>query len=244
MNTLSESPAEPGEATPPQRKILVWDAPVRVFHWLMVASFAGAWLTAESEHWRLVHVTLGYTMAGLVLFRILWGLWGTRYAKFSSFVRGPKAIARYAAGLLRGRHQPHTGHNPAGAVAIVALLGLTLLVTLTGWITYNDLAGHWLEEAHQAAANVMLAIIGAHVAAVLWTSWRFRENLVGAMVTGRKPGMPQQGIRRAWHSVAALMLVAVLGFWWTQWLEAPAAGTGADGQTAAVHDRHQGGDGD
>jgi len=123
MNTTSESPAEP---------VLVWDAPVRVFHWLMVLCFAGAWLTAESESWRLVHVTLGYTMAGLVAFRILWGLWGTRYAKFSSFVRGPRAVARYLGNLLRGRHEPYTGHNPAGAVAIVALLVLALLVTVTG----------------------------------------------------------------------------------------------------------------
>lgn len=240
MNTTSESPAEPREAAARRRKILVWDAPVRVFHWLMVASFAGGWLTAESEQWRLVHVTLGYTMAGLVLFRVLWGLWGTRYAKFSSFVRGPAAIKRYAAGLLRGRHESHTGHNPAGALAIIALLGLTLLVALSGWAIYNDLAGHWLENVHEAAANVMLAIVGAHVAAVLWTSWRLRENLVGAMVTGRKPGTPGQGIRRAWHSVAAVMLVAVLGFWWTQWQDAPAAQSPAGGQTAAIHDRHQG----
>ena len=197
MSTMSESPAE---------RILVWDAPVRIFHWLMVLCFAGAWLTAESESWRLVHVTLGYTMAGLVAFRVLWGLWGTRYAKFSSFVRGPRAVARYLGNLLRGRHEPYTGHNPAGAVAIVVLLVLALLVTVTGWLTYEDLAGHWLEEGHEAVASAMLAIVGAHVAAVLWTSWRFRENLVGAMVTGRKPGTPQQGIRRAWYSVAVVML--------------------------------------
>ena len=244
MNTMSESRADPQQQAQ-RRKILVWDAPVRLFHWLMVASFAGAWLTAESESWRLVHVTLGYTMAGLVLFRIVWGLWGTRYAKFSSFVRGPKAVARYVSNLLRGRHEPHTGHNPAGAIAILALLGLTLLVTFTGWVTYNDFAGGWLEEVHEAAANVMLAIVGAHVAAVVWTSWRFRENLVRAMVTGRKPGKPEQGIARAWRPLAAVMLAAVLGFWWTQWADAPADDGGrASGQTADVHDRHQHGDED
>jgi cytochrome b len=237
MNTMSESPADAREGSAPKRRILVWDAPVRVFHWLMVASFAGAWLTAESEQWRLVHVTLGYTMAALVLFRIVWGLWGTRYARFSSFVRGPAAIKRYVLGLLQGRHEAHTGHNPAGAVAIIALLGLTLLVTFTGWLTYNDLAGHCLEETHEAAANVMLAIVGAHVVAVLWTSWRFRENLVGAMVTGRKTGSPQQGVRRAWHSLAVVMLAGVLGFWWTQWQAAPQPGEQA---AMVVHDHHQG----
>jgi cytochrome b len=229
MSTMSESRAD--------AKVLVWDAPVRVIHWLMVLCFAGAWLTAESEPWRLVHVTLGYTMAGLVAFRVVWGLWGTRYARFSSFVRGPRAVARYLGNLLRGRHEPHTGHNPAGAIALVALLALTVLVTATGWLTYQDLAGHWLEEGHEAVASVMLAIVGAHVAAVLWTSWRLRENLVGAMLTGRKQGAPEQGIRRAWYGLAAVMLVAVAAFWGTQWAGAPAAA--GQGPTAAAHDRHQ-----
>src|SRR5690606_37588088 len=90
---------------------LVWDVPVRVFHWLLVLCFAGAWLTAESEHWRLVHVTLGYTMAGLLAFRVLWGLVGTRYARFASFVRGPRAVIGYLKSLV-GRHpEHHTGHN-------------------------------------------------------------------------------------------------------------------------------------
>jgi cytochrome b len=243
MNTKSEFPAEPAQAPGGTRKILVWDAPVRVFHWLMVFSFAGAWLTAESERWRLLHVTLGYTMAGLVIFRLVWGLFGTRYAKFSSFVRGPQEVALYLGNLVRGRHEPHTGHNPAGAVAIVALLGLTLLVTLTGWLTYEDLAGHWLEEGHEAVANVMLAIVAAHVAAVLWTSWRLRDNLVGAMITGRKRGRAEQGIRRAWHGLAVVMLVAVFGFWGAQWIEAPGAAP-THAAAASMHDRHQHGDHD
>lgn len=111
---------------PGSRKILVWDAPVRVFHWLMVLSFAGAYLSAESERWQLLHVTLGYTMAGLVVFRILWGLIGTQHARFSAFVHGPRTVVRYLGTLLRGRPEHYTGHNPAGALAIVALLMLTL----------------------------------------------------------------------------------------------------------------------
>ena len=141
MNTTSASRAEARTDAPAGRKVLVWDAPVRVFHWLMVASFAGAYLTAESERWRLAHVTLGYTMAGLVLFRILWGLVGTRHARFSSFVRGPRAIKSYLVALLRGRPEHHVGHNPAGALAILLLLGLTLAITASGWATFNDLGG-------------------------------------------------------------------------------------------------------
>lgn len=236
MNTTSESPANAAVSEPATRKILVWDVPVRVFHWLMVLSFAGAYLTAESERWRLLHVTLGYTMAGLVAFRILWGLMGTRHARFASFVRGPAAVLRYLGAIVRGQPEHHTGHNPAGALAIVALLGLTLAVAASGWATYNDVAGHWLEEAHEVAANVMLAIVGLHVAAVLFSSWLHRENLIGAMINGRKPGLPQDGIRRAWRSVAVLMLVAVLGFWWLQWQSAPAGGGLSD--QAAISAKH------
>ncbi len=228
MKTRSASPAEP-------RSALVWDAPVRAFHWLMVLAFAGAWLTAESERWRLVHVTLGYTMAGLVAFRLAWGAIGTRYARFSSFVRGPRAVARYVRSLLHGRPEHHVGHNPAGAVAIVALLALTALVAASGWATYNDLGGGWLEEIHEAIANAMLAVVGVHVAGVALGSLLHRENLVAAMVSGRKAAAPGEGIGRAWRGVAAMVFAAVLGFWWTQLDSAPQPGAVAD---AAAHARH------
>lgn len=239
MNTTSTSPAELPAEEPARaaslRKVLVWDAPVRVFHWLMVLSFAGAYLTAESERWRLLHVTLGYTMAGLVAFRIVWGLVGTRHARFASFVRGPRAIAVYLRSMIRGKPEQHVGHNPAGALAIVALLALTGAVTAAGWASYNELGGEWLEELHEGAANVMLAIVGVHVAGVLVSSWIHRDNLIGAMLTGHKAGRPEDAVRSAWHTVAALMLVAVLGFWMFQWQSAPAAGAPAAATASAPH---------
>ena len=246
MNVTSASPAEtspqaalqnPASAQAQQR-ILVWDAPVRVFHWLMVLSFAGAYLTAESEQWRLVHVTLGYTMAGLVAFRVLWGLVGTRHARFSSFVRGPRAAARYLGALLRGRPEHHVGHNPAGALAIVALLLLAVAVTAAGWATYSEVGGEWLEELHEAAAKLMLLLVGVHVAAVVLSSWLHKDNLVGAMLSGRKPGRPEDGVRSAWRTVAALMLAAVIGFWWTQWQNAPSGGILAERAAASAHEDH------
>jgi cytochrome b len=240
MNTTSASHVEAAEPAV-RGKVLVWDAPVRVFHWLMVLSFAGAWLTAESEHWQQVHVTLGYTMAGLLAFRIVWGLVGPRHARFSSFVRGPAAAARYVGAALRGRPEHYTGHNPAGALAIIALLLLALAVTATGWAHFNDIGGHWLEDVHETAANLMLAVVGVHLAGVLLGSWLHRENLVGAMVTGRKAGTPQEATRSAWRGVAALILVAVIGFWAMQWQGAPADGgsngTTSQAATARHHDR-------
>lgn len=239
MNTMSESRAEAHVKESEGRRILVWDAPVRVFHWLMVLCFAGAYLTADSERWRLLHVTLGYTMAGLVGFRILWGLMGTRYARFSDFVRGPKAVTGYIGALLRGRPEHHTGHNPAGALAIVALLGLTLAIAASGWATYNEVAGEWLEEVHEAAANLMMGIVILHIAGVIISSWLHHENLIGAMISGRKPGSPQEGIRNAWRSVAALILIAVLGFWWLQWQGAPAGGGEEQAVATAVNGEAQ-----
>ena len=238
MNTVSASRAD--ERSNPGRtpRILVWHAPVRVFHWLMVLSFFGAYVTAESERWRLLHVTLGYTMAGLVAFRVVWGLIGTRHARFSSFVRGPAAAMRYLRSLLRGRAEHHAGHNPAGALAIVALLALTVAVAATGWATYNEVGGEWLEELHEGTANLMLTLVGVHVLAVVLSSWLHRENLVGAMISGRKPGAPQDGVRRAWRSVAALMLAAVLAFWWLQWRSAPDASFAAP-PAASAREKHR-----
>jgi cytochrome b len=242
MNTPSASPAESpideSARRSPARKVLIWDAPVRLFHWLMVFSFAGAYLTAESERWRLVHVTLGYTMAGLVAFRIVWGLVGTRHARFSSFVRGPAEIGRYLRGLVRRQPEHHAGHNPAGALAIVALLGMTLVVAAAGWATDNAVGGHALEELHEGAANVMLALVGVHVAGVLLASRMHRANLIGAMVSGRRAGRPEEGVRSAWRSVALLMLVAVLGFWWAQW-QSPStpASASATASMSKDHDR-------
>lgn len=214
--------------TTTSNRVLVWDAPVRVFHWLLAASFIGAFVTAESERWRLVHVTLGYTVGGLVLFRLLWGLVGTRHARFAAFVRGPRAVAGYLRSLLSGTPQHTVGHNPAGALAIVGLLGGALLLVGSGWATYNDLGPGFLEDLHEGLGNGLLALVVVHVLGVIVSSRLHGENLVRAMVTGHKQGTPEEGIRHAWRSLAVLMLAAVLGFWGWQYNQAPDAATLAD----------------
>lgn len=241
MDTVTTSRVDRARAPARPMDTLVWDAPVRVFHWLLALSFAVAYLTSESDRWRDVHVTAGYTMAGLVVFRLLWGLIGTRHARFTDFVRGPRAVLAYLKSLPSRQPEPHAGHNPAGAVAIVALLGLTLLTAASGWATYNELGGDWLEEVHELMANSMLLVVVAHIAAVVLSSWWHHENLVAAMVHGRKPVPPQEGIRSAWRTVAALLLVGVFGFWWLQWQAAPvgeglAAATPQPASMARDHD--------
>ena len=207
MNATSESRAE---------RVLVWDLPVRIFHWLTVASFAGAWLTAESESWRLVHVTLGYTMAALVAFRIVWGFAGTRHARFASFVKGPSAVIAYVKSMFAGRPLHFIGHNPAGAVAIVALLALAVLVTATGYASYSEVGGEWLEEAHEAAANAMFAVVIVHLAGVAIGSMVHGENLVRPMFTGRKNGAPRDAISSPRWGSALVLLALVTGVWWFQ----------------------------
>ena len=169
-----------------KRRILVWDLPVRAFHWLLAITFAGAFLTAESERYRDVHVALGYTMLGLLAFRLIWALVGSRYARLSSFAFGPRAVLAYLRSLLTLRPLHYIGHNPAGSWVIYLLVVLGLLTGVAGYATYNDVGGEWLEELHEGTANAMLTLVVVHVAGVVVSSFLHRENLVGSMVTGYK----------------------------------------------------------
>lgn len=240
--------AQASEAAPADtRSILVWDAPVRLMHWLMVLCFAGAWLSAESERWRLLHLTLGYSFAGLVLARGLWGLVGTRHARFAAFVRGPRAAWAYLRGLAQGEAPHFSGHNPAGAWAIVGLLLLGAATAGLGWATDAELQGpgglDW-GELHEAAASLMLGLVAVHLAGVLVGSLAHRENLVRAMFTGRKQGAAREAIPRARWGVAALLLTLVASFWAWQWHSAPVEPPGAAAWSGSGGHRHHGGDDD
>lgn len=194
-------------------RILVWDLALRVFHWLLAASFAGAFLTAESERYRDVHVAMGYTVLGLLAFRVLWALAGTRYARLSSFTFGPAAVVRYVKSLLSGQPLHYVGHNPAGSWAIYALVLLGFAVGASGYALYIDVGGDWLEELHEGLANAMLAAVAIHVAGVIASSFLHRENLALAMVTGYKNGRPDQEIRRTRWATAVALILAVAVLW-------------------------------
>lgn len=198
----------------------MWDAPTRVFHWLLALCFTGAYLTSESSRLLAVHLTLGYTMVGLVTFRLVWGLIGTRYARFSNFVRGPQAVTRYASKLMHGHSVHHTGHNPLGAVSIVLMLLCSLAIIYTGWLYFNG-GAHSLKEIHEATAGLMLTLVGIHVMGVLLGCVLQGENLISAMVHGRKHGQPKDSVRWSWWPVALLILSVVLGYWWLQWQAPP-----------------------
>jgi cytochrome b len=194
-------------------RILVWDAPTRVFHWALALSFVGAFVTADSERLRDVHVVLGYTVLGLIAFRLIWGVLGTRYARFASFAFGPRALVAYLKSLLALRPQHFLGHNPAGSFAIYALLALGLLTGLTGYAQYNELGGEWFQDLHESLANAMLAVVFVHIAGVVVSTLLHRENLARAMVTGYKTGDPARAIRSARWLVAALLVAGVAALW-------------------------------
>lgn len=197
-----------------KRPTLVWDFPTRAFHWLLALSFTGAFVTGDSERWRDVHVTLGYTVAGLIAFRLLWGIVGTRYARFSSFSFGPRAVLEYVKSLLTPAPRHYVGHNPAGSWAIYLLLALGLLAAASGYATYVELGGEEaFEDLHEGLANAMLALVFIHIAGVAVSSLLHRENLARAMVSGRKKAAAGEGIRRAHWVIGVMLITGVVAFW-------------------------------
>jgi cytochrome b len=183
-----------------ETNIRVWDPLVRLFHWGLVSAFALAYLSEDD--WMNLHVYAGYTVLGLLGFRLVWGFVGPRYARFSDFVRPPWEVVSYLKGLFALRAKRFLGHNPAGGAMIVLLLLSLVLTTLTGLGAYGaegygplaawaaglvGLGKEALEEVHEFAANFTLFLIVVHIAGVLFGSLLHKENLVRAMITGRKP---------------------------------------------------------
>jgi cytochrome b len=165
--------------------VKVWDPFVRIFHWSLVALFALAWLTEDAQ---ALHQPIGYAILALVALRIIWGFIGPRHARFADFVRSPRATLAYLRGLLTGSAPRLLGHNPVAGVMILALLAMLLATGASGWLMTTASFRHaeWLEEAHEALASLTLALVGLHVLAVLVMSAMHGENLVRAMITGRK----------------------------------------------------------
>jgi cytochrome b len=175
------------------RRIAFWDWPTRAFHWLIVLLMPALWWTAE-EHMHDLHLLLGEIALGLILFRIVWGLVGSSTARFAGFVKGPRAIRAY----LRGEGQTGVGHNPLGALSVLALLvllanvvGLGLFATdedglapgpLSHLVSYDS--ARILAERHEQFFWILVGFIGLHVAAILFYLLVKRDNLVTPMISG------------------------------------------------------------
>jgi cytochrome b len=164
----------------------VWDVFVRLFHWSLVTSFGVAWFT----HHRLsdLHAWAGYAAAGLVMMRLAWGILGTPYARFMQFVRGPAAVLSYLRDIAAGREARHIGHNPAGGAMVVTLLVAMIATAISGWMMTTDryFGDDTVQVLHSALAHGILILVLLHLAGVALASFRHRENLVRAMLTGVK----------------------------------------------------------
>ena len=179
-----------------ERKI--WDPAVRGFHWTLVVAFLVSWLTGDDL--QALHVYSGYLIGLLLAFRLVWGFVGSRHARFTDFVRRPSAVLDYLKQALRLKAPRYLGHNPAGGAMVVALLASLTITIVSGIGLYGttDFAGPLagvfrggfaadiLEELHEFGANLTLALVAMHVAGVLFSSLAHGENLVRAMITGRK----------------------------------------------------------
>jgi cytochrome b len=176
---------EAGGVTPPAT-VKVWDLFVRVFHWSLVALFLIAYVTGDEIE--QVHIMAGYTIAALLLLRVVWGFIGPRHARFTDFVRSPREAIVYMRDAMLFRARRYIGHNPAGGLMVLALIVMLIGTCVTGYMMTTD--AYWgsdaMEDIHGALANATVALIVLHVLGVLFASFEHRENLVKAMVTGRK----------------------------------------------------------
>jgi cytochrome b len=195
-----------------KQKILVWDVPTLVFHWLLVMSFGAAFWAADSMLTLQPHVVFGYMFLGLLVFRVVWGCVGTRYAKFASFWFNPHEIFSYAQSMWRGKPAAFIGHNPVGSLAIWALLALGFLCSLAGVFAYQELAKDFMEQVHRLSAYLMLGVVVVHVLGVLMSSVLHGENLIGAMLTGRKWGRKTDAIEHRYSLLGATIVLCVLVF--------------------------------
>jgi cytochrome b len=184
MSTVDHA-IKAGGATPPV-EVKVWDPFVRVFHWSLATLFLVAYVTGDEAE--QVHIVAGYAIAGLVALRIVWGVVGPTHARFSNFIRTPRQVLAYLRDVALFKAPRYLGHNPAGGAMITALLVMLVLTGATGIMMTTDTywGAKWVEEVHEAFANLTVGLIVFHVLGVFIASFEHGENLVKSMITGRK----------------------------------------------------------
>jgi cytochrome b len=231
MSRSIRKQGEPGMIkTSERRTVVVWDLPTRLFHWLLVCLVAVSFVTAEiGGNAMRVHEASGFTILALLLFRLVWGMVGSTPSRFRTFIVGPRKVIAYTRTMLRrdGRH--HLTHNPLGGWSVVAMLAALLLQAGTGLFATDDIltqgplyrhvssgVSHALTEFHEFNAGVIVALVGVHIAAVVFHLLYKRDNLVLPMLTGSRPwDEPVADFRKGplWLA-AAVAAMAAAAVWW------------------------------
>ncbi len=228
------SDAESLGAPAPAVSVPVWDVAVRVFHWTLVAAVVTSWITGGTGE--RIHETVGYAVAGLMTFRMVWGVVGTRHARFRDFVRGPSGVLDYLSSMIKLRPAHHLGHNPAGALMILLLIAALLIIVISGVMMQSNrfFGVEWVEQVHSIAADSLLVFIPLHVLGALVSSWLHQENLIRAMFSGSKrapKGFRPAGVQERLEfrlkgseglfMLSTLTLIGVLYGWTTAPVPAP-----------------------
>jgi cytochrome b len=216
--TSSSGHAQTDALTPTRRTVDVF---TRVLHALLALSFVGAYITAESELFRLVHVILGYTLGGLLLVRVVWGLLGPRHARLSAMWGKLRGLGAWWSGVRTGQAAWRQTQNLYMALSVVLILLTIAPVVLSGYVTYQEFTGEWMEDVHEFFGNLMLMAVLAHVSGVIGLSLLRRRNLATPMLTGRVEGTGPDLIKSNHSILALLLLAAVLSFWIWQWQTSP-----------------------
>jgi cytochrome b len=205
-------------------KNLVWDIPVRLFHWLLVLCLFGQWLTVEVlEDAMDIHFYIGYFILGLIIFRLFWGFIGTKYAKFSSFIAGPKSILSYLRSLTSKQNIFTTGHNAVGGLLLPAVLMLVGLQAISGLFTSDDIVSagpyyegansatqKWMQWLHNNIFDVLIGLVVIHLLAIAWYRWALKHDLIMPMLTGQKVVDVSKAIAHS-KLVKALILAIAVG---------------------------------
>lgn len=191
-------------------KVLVWDFPVRIFHWGLAICFVGSWLTSESEEYKMLHISFGYTGVLLLLFRIYWGFFGTKYSKFKTFIYRFVEIKKYIYNVFYKKKNHYIGHNPAAGLMMLFLMILFLLTSFSGFLLYKEFVES--KDFHEIFANITMILVIGHVLAAIVMSIMEKQNLVKSMVTGEKKGISKEGIKESKLVVGVFLIIVSVVF--------------------------------
>lgn len=197
-----------------RKRMLVWDSPIFFTHWLLAICFLGAILTQESEKFRLVHVTMGYTMLGIVGFRVIWGFIGSKYARFTTIKPRFLRVRENIQAILSGNKEFSIGLNAVGFLAAYLLMGLVLLVSATGYLVFNEIGPGLISEIHELVGNSVIVIVVIHVGSIVLNAVYQRLQKTNAEVAKSLGTLTQRARPYKW--VTIIILLAVICFWCIQ----------------------------
>jgi cytochrome b len=178
--------AWPADGATSSATVRVWDPMVRIFHWSLVGLFTFSFFTGDE--WKSAHIWSGYAIAGLIVFRIIWGFIGGRHARFSDFVKSPITVMGFMIDTARHRAKRYIGHNPAGGMMVLALILMISIIAASGYMMTTDMfwGMEWVSDVHETTVYLTIGLVVLHVIGVVLASLEHRENLVRAMITGWK----------------------------------------------------------